>query len=311
MKRSIWKPYYYHLKFRIGEFVLAQIALPVQRRIFSLDEIREGVTINHLPPLADRQQGFLILDIPESNTTAMLEASSTLIAYPLKTYHRCYIDMSEGFEAYKAKFSSKSRAGINRKVKKFSEESGGLDMRIYRRPEELDTFFSFAGKVSAESYQERLLDAGLPRSESDMQAAKNAANNDNIRAFLLFSHGKPVSYLYCPAENDILKYAYLGYVPEYAKLSPGTVLQWLALDALFFENRFRAFDFTDGDSDHKKFFSTHQVLCKQQLLLVPNLRNRCLIKLQMGINWISSLITETLEKLGLKQKIKRLIRRIA
>ena len=44
--------------------------------------------------------------------------------------------------------------------------------------------------------------------------------------------------------EGIVDYAYLGYDPDYLHLSVGTVLQWLALDSLFAERRFRFFDFT-------------------------------------------------------------------
>lgn len=312
MTESTWQPFDYRLKFHFGEFALTQVVLPVQRRVFTLDEIKTGVSANHLPPLSATQKGFLLSNMPiaDDDPTSQVPSADWL-THRLKTYQRCYIDMNGDFEAYKAKFSSKSRSGINRKIKKFAEESGGLDMRIFRQPEELDTFFSLAGKVSAASYQERLLDCGLPRSTSAIETAKASAARDEIRGFLLFSRGEPVSYLYCPIEDAVLQYAYLGYLPESAKLSPGTVLQWLALETLFAEQRFRAFDFTEGDSDHKRFFSTHQVPCKQELLLRPSLRNRILMRLHTGLHGLSDKSVKTMDRLGLKQKIKRWIRRAA
>ncbi len=139
---------------------------------------------------------------------------------------------------------------------------GALTSRRYRTSAELAEFFDFARRVSANSYQERLLDCGLPTGQDFVDDAIQAASHDDLRAFLLFAQGEPVSYLYCPVENGVLQYAYLGYLPEHSKLSPGTVLQWLAMESLFAEHRFTAFDFTEGDSEHKRFFSTHQVPCR-------------------------------------------------
>lgn len=312
MTESTWQPFDYSLKFHFGEFALAQVKLPVQRRVFTLDEIKTGVSADHLPPLSAAQQGFLLSNMPIADEEPTSEApAAEWLIHRLKTYQRCYIDMSGDFEAYKAKFSSKSRSGINRKIKKFAEEAGGLEMRIYRSSEEIDAFFTLAGPVSAASYQERLLNCGLPRDAQAIAAARTAASRDETRAFLLFAHGQAVSYLYCPIQNDVLHYAYLGYMPDHAKLSPGTVLQWLALEALFAEQRFRAFDFTEGDSDHKRFFSTHQVPCKLELLLRPNLRNRTLMMLHASIQKASDTAVETLDRLGLKQRLKRWIRRSA
>lgn len=311
MTHSTWQPFDYQLKFHAGEFAIASVRLPVQRRVFTFDEIRAGLSADEMPTLPPGQQGFLLANMPTVAAEARPQAPAGWLIRRLKNYQRCYIDMGNDFEAYKSNFSSKSRSGINRKVKRFAEEAGGLDMRMYSKPDELDTFFSLAGKVSASSYQERLLDCGLPRSTSAIETAKAAAAKGNIRAFVLFSHGQPVSYLYCPIEDGVLQYAYLGYVPEHAKLSPGTVLQWLALEALFAEQRFRAFDFTEGDSEHKRFFSTHQVPCTQELLLRPSLRNRCVLGLHTNLSQLSGLAVETLDRFGLKNKIKRWIRRAA
>ena len=132
-----------------------------------------------------------------------------------------------------------------------------------------------------------------------------------ICAFLLFAQDKPVSYLYCPVEQGVLEYAYLGYVPELSRLSPGTVLQWLAMEQLFAEQRFLAFDFTEGDSEHKRFFSTHQVPCSLHLVLKANAKHRTLVTLHHAAEEGSQYLAGALDRLGLKQRVKRWIRRAA
>ncbi len=77
------------------------------------------------------------------------------------------------------------------------------------------------------------------------------ASTDSVRAYVLFLHGKAVAYLCCPVVNGVLLYSYLGYDPKHADLSPGTVLQYLVFESLFEEKRFRAFDFTEGQGEHK------------------------------------------------------------
>jgi CelD/BcsL family acetyltransferase involved in cellulose biosynthesis len=77
------------------------------------------------------------------------------------------------------------------------------------------------------------------------------ARRDQMRGWLLFVDARPISYLYAPAEGDTLIYAYLGYDPEFADLSPGTVLQLEAMRQLMDEDGFRLFDFTEGEGQHK------------------------------------------------------------
>jgi CelD/BcsL family acetyltransferase involved in cellulose biosynthesis len=64
-----------------------------------------------------------------------------------------------------------------------------------------------------------------------------------------------------------LIYAHLGYDPEVADISPGSVLQYEAMRELMEEGRFRLFDFTEGEGQHKRLFSTGELECVDLLLL--------------------------------------------
>lgn len=311
MNTAQWHPFEYALMYRLGEVTLGKSNLQVLRKVYSLNDIRDFNGSPELPDLSPSLEGYLLANIPSEGLTGTVQRQGPYINYCLKAYLRCYIDMSGDFATYQAKFSGRTRSGINRKVRKFGEHAGKLDFRCYQTPDELKTFFKIARSVSAESYQERLLDCGLPTDPDFIDAALKAASRDDIRAFLLFSGDKAVSYLYCPVHDNVLEYAFLGYVPEFSRLSPGTVLQWLALEKLYSEKRFTAFDFTEGDSEHKRFFSTHQVPCSQQLLLRPTLAARFKIGLHRGIGRTSIALGEGLDRLGLKSRLKKWLRRSA
>ena len=308
---SDWHSFDFELKLYLGEFNLGRFVLPVQRRVFTLEEIRSATTQPSTPELPPSSAGFLLSSFPQPCQERSVAQEDGWLNYCLKSYLRSYIDMAGDFASYQAKFSSKTRSGIKRKVKKFVQQAGGLDLRCYRSPSEMHTFFELARPVSAASYQERLLDCGLPNDTDFISHAVSAAKQDNIRAFLLFADGAAVSYLYCPVNDGVLEYAYLGYVPKYSRLSPGTVLQWLAMEQLFAEQRFTAFDFTEGDSEHKRFFSTHQIPCSMQLVLRSTWRHRVLLSLHRFVESFSASLTQALDRLGLKRRIKQWIRRKA
>src|SRR3546814_19032209 len=90
-----------------------------------------------------------------------------------------------------------------------------------------------------------------------------------MRCWLLFVDDGPISYLYSPAEGDTLIYAHLGYDPAFSEFSPGTVLQLEAMRDLMGAGRFRLFDFTEGDGQHKRQFGTGTLECVDLLLLQP------------------------------------------
>lgn len=311
MTTADWHPFEYELKYRLGEITLGRQRLKVLRKVYSLNDIRNFVDDPEFPGLDANLDGYLLANIPRECVTGTIETKDTHLRYCLQSYMRCYIDMSGDFEAYQAKFSSKTRSGLNRKVRKFVEQAGGQDFRCYRTPEDISRFFKLARPVSAASYQERLLDCGLPSDAEFISAATAAAARDEVRAFLLFAHGEPVSYLYCPEKDGVLEYAFLGYISDFGKLSPGTVLQWLALETLFAEKRYTAFDFTEGESEHKRFFSTHQTPCSLQLLLRPSLRARIGARLHRCVDATSKRLGDSLESFGLKRRIKNWMRRAA
>ncbi|MEM8826615.1 MAG: GNAT family N-acetyltransferase, partial [Pseudomonadota bacterium] len=178
-----------------------------------------------------------------------------------------------------------------------------------RTPPELDEFHRLARDVSKTTYQERLLDSGLPEDDAFVANMRAEAAADRIRAYLIFDGERPVAYLYCPIEDGTVIYAYLGYVPEYGRHSVGSILQWDAMERLFAEARYRIFDFTPGDGQHKRQFATNAVRCADVVVLPATVPNRLLIASHR--NFVRSVegVGTALDRLGLKARIKGLLRR--
>lgn len=307
----MWEYRQVPIKLQLGDKTLLEPKLWLQ--------IREAVLGDEHPPVATlappgdallpESQGFLVRSLPISGTQRLLSRKNGYLCYVSSQYPRYYIDMRQPFEEYKSKFSSKTRSTLNRKIRKFSEYCGGeIQWKVYRAAGEMRDFFKLARVVSEKTYQEKLLDAGLPDSEEFLGEMEHLAAQDRVRGFILFHGDKPVSYLYCPVNNNVLIYAHLGYDPAYMNFSVGTVLQWLALERLFEENSFRFFDFTEGQSEHKKLFATHSVRCGNVFFLRTNLNNLFLSYTQISVNRLSKATGDFLERLGVKTAVRRLMR---
>lgn len=253
--------------------------------------------------------GYRIQSAPAAQVAGLDRHFPGFLASQPQSYSRHYIDMSLGHDGYLAQFSSKTRATLKRKMRKLADTNGGsLDIRSYHRPEQLDAFFAAALPLSDQTYQARLLDAGLPGHAAFRAEAQALAQADNLRAWILFLHDKPVAYLYLPVTDDVLIYAYLGYDQAQAQLSPGTVLQMHALEELFAEARFRYFDFTEGDGAHKALFGTHQVQCATVFLLKPSLANRAMLTGHRAFNAAVEGTGAWLDRIGAKARIRKLLR---
>ena len=261
------------LPLRVGARTVACVSRRLIRVAFTLEQARAG-ELGRLPPLAREVDGYIIAAMPAGLLRPLVEANPHLTPFVRQRYRRSYASLEGSFDAYLAGFSSKSRSTLKRKVRKLEERSGGtLDLRSYRVPEEVEEFYRHARAVSSMTYQERLLDAGLPEGDSFLADIRERARHDSMRGWILFLDGAPISYLYAPAEGRTLIYAYLGYDPAFADLSPGTVLQYEAMRQLMGEGRFTLFDFTEGEGQHKRQFGTGFVDCVDLLLVRRTVAN--------------------------------------
>jgi CelD/BcsL family acetyltransferase involved in cellulose biosynthesis len=273
----------------------------------SLDDIL-APTARAMPPAG--RDGWLLRSLPRDRLPALKAELDGWLVVERQAYPRHYVPMAgQGFDDWWQGFSSKTRSTLSRKARRLADQfAGGTAVRAYRTAGEIDAFMGIAAALSAQTYQARLMQAGLPVSEADRARAVAAAADDKARAFLLFAGERAIAYLYLPVEHDTLIYAYLGYDPAFAALSPGTVLHVEAMRALFAEGRFRAFDFTEGDGAHKAQFGRASVDCADILVLHPTLRNRAALEVIRGVDRLAGAGKSMLDHLGLRAKAKALIR---
>lgn len=300
-------------RYQISDWTLFSLHVPLQARIAHLSDL--GPADDHLVPPAPSpaagSEGYVIRSLPVHAELPELSRAGNYICYVPLQYPHCYIDLTWTFEQYLAKFSGKTRSSIQRKIRKYSEHCAGeLKWKTYKDPIDVREFFRLARQVSRLTYQERLLDVGLPEDQGFVEAAEALAAKGGLRAYLLFHGERPVSYLYCPEKDNALIYAYLGYDPEYQHLSVGTILQWLAIEQIFAERRFQIFDFTEGLSSHKQLFSSHQRLCANVYFLRRTLRNGLIVRSHIMMNGLSKWLGEALDRYGLKTRLRKLLRRI-
>jgi CelD/BcsL family acetyltransferase involved in cellulose biosynthesis len=297
-------------KFQIGDLVIGRAVLPLLRRNAWLDE--PPLRLDEAPeppPRLDGADGYVVWSHPISTRLPVLRARNDAILYMPRQYERFSIELSGGFDRYMSHFSGKTRSSLRRKLRKFADASGGtIDFREYRTPDQITKFFPLARKVSAKSYQERLLGIGLPADRAFLASALEAAAGNGVRSYLLFLAGEPVSYLYCPVEQGTVQYDRLGYDPQWSSLSPGTVLQLLALQALFSEKRFANFDFTEGEGQHKELFSTQSCLCADVYVLSRRLRPMLLARLHHAADNLSAAAGTLLDQLNLRSRLRKLVR---
>ncbi len=255
------------LPLRIGARTLGTLRRRLVRRPLSLEDALTE-TAPTLAPLGPRDDGYLVTALPAQRLAEVMAGRPELRAFVRQRYRRGYARLDQDFETYLDGFSARSRATCRRKLRRLAERSGGaIDVREYADEDGLRRFHALARAVSEKTYQERLLEAGLPDGPEAIAEMLALAAAGRARGWLLFLGGRPIAYLYAPAQGLTLIYAYLGYDPDFAELSPGTVLQLEAMRLLMAERRFRLFDFTEGEGQHKRLFASGGVDCVDLLLV--------------------------------------------
>lgn len=307
-----WEPVLFELSYRLGEITLFRKrfrGLALLAHFFDLGEDPDDPK----PPFDRFDTGIQVIvtrSHPICGSLPVLTARDGVLRYVRGRYLRYHTELSGDFDRYLAKFSAKTRNTLRRKVKRFLEMGDGSAMRVYRYPEEMAEFHRQAREISALTYQEKLLDAGLPPEPEYVAELIRLAAADSVRSYVLFLRGKAIAYLCCPAVDGVLLYSHLGYDPKHAELSPGTVLQYLVLESLFGEKRFRAFDFTEGQGEHKRFFGTHETPCADICYFRLSFSTRFWVGLHRLFDRFSVTIAALLDKVGLKARLKRFLRRL-
>ncbi|VVT16918.1 GNAT family N-acetyltransferase [Sphingomonas sp. EC-HK361] len=290
------------LKFQVGARTLVAIPRRLVRVAYALTDVLASAD-PALPPLEERAHGYLVTSLPGALLPAL--ARRGMITFVRQHYTRYFVDLAVGEGAWRAALSGQMRSTLKRKAKKLAQANGGtLDIRGYRAAEEVAAFHLLARAVSATTYQERLLDSGLPADPGKLIARAAA---DEVRAWLLFLDDAPIAYLCCQAVGTTLRYDFVGHDPAYGALSPGTVLMERALGDLF-GDRFAAFDFTEGEGQHKRGFATGGVACCDVLLLRPTVVNRATVAAIGGFDALMAMAKRWSEMPALNCLAKRVRR---
>ncbi len=310
-----WTPVQVQLSYRLGEIGLfhKNFSGLAHRAHFSRAE-----PLDDVPDISGRFEsppGFVYFPTyPVRCAPATVVLRDQWIAYTPYTFRNYYIDFERlgDFEHYlRAAFSAKSRSTLQRKVRKFAQADGGsVHWRRFRGAAQMDEFLAQARAVSVKTYQERLLDAGLPDTPEFHARAKAMAEADRVLCYILYLQNRPVAYLMCFCQDGIASYDYLGYDPAVQALSPGTVLHYFVFRSLFETKALRIFDFTEGEGQHKVFFGSDHRLCAKTYFFRRTLFNLMLVRAHHGLNRSVAAIGAALDRVGLKSKLRRFMRSV-
>ncbi len=265
------------------------------------------------PPWDETPREIALVVIPSQPVRESLPALSLVFGcfrYVLSQENRYVLRLEDGFEQYMAKFGAKQRHNLRRQARRLAEFcQGELRSVEYRTPAELNQFRGLAMQISKKSPM-YLDGAGLPESEANWRQVYDSVLCGRSCVRMLFHATRPLAYVIAlgQREADTLILWKLGYDPEYAAWSPGTVLLLQAIESLFSDGRFSLLDFGPMEFDYKRWFATGHQLCANILYFRASLKNAGLAGLSLAANQGSEFLGKLLTELGVKKQVRAALR---
>lgn len=214
-------------------------------------------------------------------------------------------------EEYFAKFSSKTRATHRRKIRKLGHAlSGELVVERFDSMDRLSEFISSAVDVSRRSYQWYLLGKGLRDVDRFRRQATGAAKHGWLRGYVLKVGERPVAFMVGYQYKGAFLYDEVGFDQELRRFSPGTVLQLLVIDDLYAHDTPRTFEF-GVHGEQKAAFGNETYEAESLFLARRSLYPGLATATYRFWHRTSDVATGGLERLGVKKKVKQLVRRLS
>ena len=313
------------LRFRLGEVTLFSIRL--QRLHLNGGPVLEGSDVvlpaleglfAQLRPRLSRNQVIYLEGVAVGGAVDRAVSGEALGAHyrviePSPRYERQLIRFPGSFEAYMQSLKTNTRQNLRNSQRKLERHLSG-DVRLVTCSTKADVpaFVRKAAAISKKTYQWHLLGLGLRDSERLERTLTAMAERGWTRCYVLECGGAPVAFMLGYLYRDTYYYVDVGYDPDWAKWSVGTILHLEVFrDLIEGTQRSEWFDFSSGTGVHKERFGNESRAEANYVLLPRTVRNAVLVPAYQGFTALTDVVLRVADNLGLKARIKKLVRRLS
>ncbi|MHB1200468.1 MAG: GNAT family N-acetyltransferase [Polaromonas sp.] len=253
--------------------------------------------------------GSPLADLLTSPTSPVCEYFHVVPYGPV--YARRLIELPAGaqFDDYLQTIGTKkSQYNIRSMRKSFGAKARG-QVRIarYTEPAQASDLATAVAQISRKTYQYHLLGLGLENTPEHIAQLRVAADGGWLRAYVLWIGDTPVAFALGYHDADTYYVHHLGYDPDVSKLQPGIYLHTEIMADLLASGICR-FDFLSGDSLYKQRMSNTLREERHYYLIPRGWPGTVYARTLLIVNSLSEAIGRWLDKSGLKERIRRLVR---
>lgn len=221
---------------------------------------------------------------------------------------RWTIDLPATFDQYLKSLGSRGRRMVRASSRRLeADHDGALRVERCTRSEDLPRFFEAIEHISQRSWQGQKLGRVL-RADTHGERLRAYLRHGWLRGHVLRIGEEPVAFVIGLLANGTYLYDEPGYDPAWAPEQPGVILLCRILQDLIAEGA-RRFDFGEGDALYKRILSSGM----HDEVRLDLVRKGVYAGAARFIHRTSSdagrLAREALDKLGLRDEVRRLLRR--
>lgn len=160
--------------------------------------------------------------------------------------------LPDSYDDFLATLSSGMRKSMRRNRRRLEGDLGArLDLRAFRRPEDVDELLRHAEFVTRRTYQ-RELGVGFRATDVTRWSIAEGARRQLLRAWVLYVDGEPIAVDWGLVYNGTFRWVDGAFDPAYSARGPGTYLTGKVIEALCEDADVRRLDFGLGDSEYKR-----------------------------------------------------------
>ena len=235
-----------------------------------------------------------------------------LVLYLQKSYAHHFARLPNSFDAYLMQLGTRSRKSIQYSRNLLKREcEGNVTAKCFNAVETVEEFVDDATGISKKTYQWQLLGLGLRNKENLKDSFRFMAERGWLRCYILYCKNAPVAFMVGYQYANRFFYIDVGYDPDWAKFSVGSVLQLEVMEDLYRRDNAPAlFDFSTGYGPHKSRFGKESREEVNMLLLPTTLSNRMFAVAFRGVDSMLDVTSRFLDNFGLKQSVKKAIRAV-
>ena len=209
------------------------------------------------------------------------------------------------YQKFLSGLTSKTRNNLRRHSTRLIKAHGSnLDVKCLRNPEDLERIMNETEHIASQTYH-RNLGVGFVKDTGTEHLIKLALSQGRFRSYFLYLNQKPCAFWHGMLYGNVFFSGATGADPSYREFGVGTYLLMKIFEDLCNLGGVEVIDFGLGDAQYKKEYCDENWPESSLYLFAPTLRGLMLNLLRTPIMFADTSARKILQRLRLKENLKR------